>query len=112
MSTRCAHRVSRAGQDSLSWAGTPPYPKCRAGGQPKSARPCYNARMHAAHNARVQLLATLLNNLALSFIVAGFVAPIVSGQLHPGWHAFVTPIWIACGLGLHYVGRVARGFRE
>jgi len=51
--------------------------------------------MHAVHNARVQLLAMLLNNVALAFIVAGFVAPVVSGQLRPGWHAFVTPIWMA-----------------
>lgn len=42
--------------------------------------------MHAVHNARVQLLATALNNVALAFVVAGFVAPAVTGQLPTGWH--------------------------
>ena len=32
--------------------------------------------MHTVHNARVQLLATTLNNVALAFIVAGLVAPL------------------------------------
>jgi hypothetical protein len=65
--------------------------------------------MHAVHNARVQLLATLLNNLALAFIVAGFVAPTVSGQLHAGWHALVTLVWIGWGGSLHYAARVVLG---
>ena len=37
--------------------------------------------MHTIHNARIKLLATVSNNLALAFIVAGFVAPAVSEQL-------------------------------
>jgi hypothetical protein len=53
--------------------------------------------MHAVHNAKVQLLATLLNNLALAFIVAGFVAPTVGGQLHAGWDALLTVVWIGGG---------------
>ena len=63
----------------------------------------------AIHNARLTLLATLLNNAALAFIVAGFIAPTVSGQLRDGWHVLVTLIWIGCGVGLHYVGRAALG---
>lgn len=35
--------------------------------------------MHTIHYARVQLLAVALNNLALAFVVAGFVEPVVSG---------------------------------
>jgi hypothetical protein len=41
--------------------------------------------MHAIHNARIQLLATLLNNAALAFIVAAFIAPAAGGQLQGGW---------------------------
>jgi hypothetical protein len=52
------------------------------------------------HNAQVQLLATLVNNTALGFIGAGFIVPAVNGQ--PSWFA---PIWIACGVGLHYAAR-------
>jgi hypothetical protein len=37
--------------------------------------------MPAVHNAKVQLLTTLPNNLALAFIVAGFVVPTVGRQL-------------------------------
>jgi hypothetical protein len=36
------------------------------------------------HNARITLLATMLNNAALAFIVAGFIAPTVGGQLRGG----------------------------
>lgn len=42
--------------------------------------------MNTVHNARIQLLATALNNLALAVIIAGFVAPAVTGQLSGGWH--------------------------
>jgi hypothetical protein len=41
--------------------------------------------MHAIHNARIQLLAALLNNAALAFIVAAFIAPAAGGQLQGGW---------------------------
>jgi hypothetical protein len=43
------------------------------------------------HNARITLLATALNNLAVAFVVAGFVAPVVTGQLQGDWQAVVTP---------------------
>jgi hypothetical protein len=48
--------------------------------------------MHAVHNARIQLLATACNNLALAVIVAGLVAPAVSGQLH-GSRSIVMLAW-------------------
>jgi hypothetical protein len=35
--------------------------------------------MHTVHNARIQLLATALNNLGVGAILAGIVAPIVNG---------------------------------
>jgi hypothetical protein len=41
--------------------------------------------MHAIHNARIQLLAALLNNAALAFVAAAFIAPAATGNLHAGW---------------------------
>lgn len=67
------------------------------------------APMHAAHNARVQLLATLLNNISLAFIVPGFVAPAVSGQMQAGWHVSVTTAWTGFGVGLHSAARAMLG---
>ena len=46
--------------------------------------------MHTVHNARIQLLATLLNDAALAFIVAGFIALATGGQLHGGWQVVTT----------------------
>jgi hypothetical protein len=65
--------------------------------------------MHTIHNARVQLLGTALNNLALAFIVVGFVAPTVTGQLPAGWHALVTIAWIGLGVGIHFAAQAALG---
>jgi hypothetical protein len=65
--------------------------------------------MHAVHNARIQLLATALNNVALAFIVAGFVAPAASGQLTAGGHVLVTIAWIGLGAGLHLCAQLALG---
>jgi hypothetical protein len=38
--------------------------------------------MHTVHNERFKLLATAFNNLALAFVVGGFVAPVITGHLH------------------------------
>jgi hypothetical protein len=65
--------------------------------------------MHTVHNARINLLATVLNNLALAFIVAGFVAPTVTGQLPTGWHALVTIAWIGLGMGIHLCAQFVLG---
>ena len=63
--------------------------------------------MHAIRNARIQLLATALNNVALAFIVVGFVAPAVTGQMPRGWHALVTIAWIGLGVGIHLCAHLA-----
>jgi hypothetical protein len=69
--------------------------------------------MNAIHNARVQLLATVVNNLAVAFVVAGFVAPLVTGQLQGGAQAIVMLAWIGLGIGLHFCGRwVLGGLRQ
>jgi hypothetical protein len=56
------------------------------------------------HNARIQLLATALNNLALAVIVAGFVAPAVTGQLQGGGRVLVALAWTGFGIVLHASG--------
>jgi hypothetical protein len=64
---------------------------------------------NVVHNARVQLVATLLNNISLAFIVAGFVAPTVSGQMQGGWHILVTLAWVVTGLIIHRAAYLALG---
>jgi hypothetical protein len=61
------------------------------------------------HNERVKLLATALNNAALAFIVAGFIAPLVTGQLQGGWRAAAIVLWVGLGVGLHFSARGVLG---
>jgi hypothetical protein len=65
--------------------------------------------VHAVHNARIQLLATAFNNLALAVIVAGFVAPAASGQLQGGSQVLVTLAWVGFGIVLHASGQLVLG---
>jgi hypothetical protein len=65
--------------------------------------------MHTVHNAQITLLATLLNNAALAFIVAGFIAPVTSGQLHAGGQVVTTLAWVGLGVSLHFIGRSVLG---
>jgi hypothetical protein len=65
--------------------------------------------MHTVHNARITLLATAFNNLALAVIVAGFIAPAAGGQLHVGWQAVTTLAWIVFGVALHISGQSVLG---
>jgi hypothetical protein len=55
------------------------------------------------------LLATALNNVALAFVIAGFVAPVVTHQLQSVSAALVTLAWIALGAALHIVAQLALG---
>ena len=57
--------------------------------------------MHTIHNARITLLATAVNNLALAVIVAGFVAPAAGGRLHGAGQAAATLAWSSGGIILH-----------
>ena len=50
--------------------------------------------MHAIHNARVQLMATAVNNIALAFVIAGSVEPVVTGQLRTLGTVLVASAWI------------------
>jgi hypothetical protein len=53
--------------------------------------------MNTVHNARVQLLSTALNNLGVGAIIAGAVAPMVSGKPADPGHLF---IWLVFGVDL------------
>jgi hypothetical protein len=64
---------------------------------------------NTVHNERVRLVATMLNNIALAFIVAGFVAPIAGGHFQGGWHVVVTFAWVATGLVIHGAAHYALG---
>jgi hypothetical protein len=65
--------------------------------------------MHTVHNPRISLLATAVSNLALAVIVAGFVAPVIGGQLHGGGRALVAFAWIGFGVALHGCGQPVLG---
>jgi dipeptide/tripeptide permease len=61
------------------------------------------------HNERAKLAATWVNNLAAAFVVAGFVAPAVSGQLNGAGRFIVALVWIGIGYGLHSLARAILG---
>ena len=65
--------------------------------------------MHNIHNARVQLLATAMNNSALAVLVAGFLAPVITGQLQSANRALVGLAWLGFGMILHGGAQLALG---
>jgi hypothetical protein len=62
--------------------------------------------MHTIHNARIQLLATALNNLGVAAIAAGIVAPLVKGEIN-GLASVV--IWLVIGLDFIGLAQVILG---
>ena len=67
------------------------------------------AAMHAILNARVQLLATALNNVAFAFVVEGYVAPLVTGHLRSATEGLVTPAWVGFGVVPHIAAQLVLG---
>jgi hypothetical protein len=71
--------------------------------------PVQGSGMSLVHNEQTKLTATALNNVAVAFVIAGFVAPIVGlGQSRP---ADIVPvlfslIWLLTGLVLHLAARL------
>jgi hypothetical protein len=65
--------------------------------------------MHASHDARVQLTANLLNNLATAFAVAGFIAPAASGQLESAGRLLVALVWSSFAASVHLRARTVLG---
>jgi hypothetical protein len=62
--------------------------------------------MHTIHNARIQLLATALNNLGVGAMIAGIVAPMVHGAV--GDTAQVG-VWFALGVDLMAMAQFVLG---
>ncbi|MDH2308602.1 hypothetical protein [Methylobacterium brachiatum] len=68
--------------------------------------------MSAVHNEQTKLLATALNNIAVAFVVIGFVTPITamsfgvaSAPSLRSTTAFFAAIWLSAGIGIHPIGR-------
>jgi hypothetical protein len=55
------------------------------------------------------VLAMIVNNIAVAFVVAGFVAPAVSGRLPDTGRAVVTLAWIGIGIALHFIAQPVLG---
>jgi hypothetical protein len=62
--------------------------------------------MHTIHNARITLLATLMNNLGLAIIVAGVVAPLAHSDIN-GLGSVI--VWTAIGLDFIGLAQVVLG---
>jgi hypothetical protein len=58
---------------------------------------------------RTKLTATWVNNIAVAFVIGGFVAPAVNGQLDGAGHFVVSILWVGIGGGLHALGRAILG---
>ena len=73
--------------------------------------------MHAIHNARIQLLATLLNTMAGSSFAIGVLTPIAAvffynaapPGLRLGSIVIGIAFWLAAAVMLHLAGRMVLG---
>jgi len=62
--------------------------------------------MHAVHNARIQLLATALNNLGIGALLAGVIVPGINGTVGDAAHILA---WIAFGASLLSAAQLVLG---
>jgi hypothetical protein len=62
--------------------------------------------MHNVHNARINLLATALNNLGVGAMLAGIVAPLVNGAADDAAHILV---WLTLGIDLIGMAQIVLG---
>jgi len=53
--------------------------------------------MHTVHNARIQLIATAVNNLGVGCLLAGLIAPAVNGTVGDLTHII---LWVVLGCDL------------
>lgn len=66
------------------------------------------------HNARITLLATALNNLAIAVFAAAFIVPAITGSFASVtvWAIIKTVGWVLLGFALHGAGQwVLRGLK-
>jgi hypothetical protein len=71
----------------------------------------------AIHNEQTKLLATALNNIAVAYVVIGFVTPMTAASFGVATapairidNAIFTVVWLCAGCALHYGAR--RGLRS
>lgn len=66
--------------------------------------------MSLIHNEQTKLTATALNNVAVAFLIAGIVAPLVTHAQQPvppsGWAILLSLAWLLSGFILHVVARL------
>ena len=62
--------------------------------------------MHTIYNARIQLLATAVNNLGVGAVMAGFVAPLVNGSVGDLAH---VGVWFVLGADLVAMAQIILG---
>jgi hypothetical protein len=60
----------------------------------------------AVANEQAKLTATALNNLALAFVVGGFVAPLLRLDVPGDTRALSLFFWLGLGVGVHVCGRL------
>ncbi len=65
--------------------------------------------MSTVHDAGINLLVTAVNNVALAFTIAGFVAPLAGGQLLGGARVPDALAWIGFGIVQHGCGQLVLG---
>ncbi|MCJ2009627.1 hypothetical protein MKK64_11390 [Methylobacterium sp. E-025] len=73
--------------------------------------------MRAANIEQTKLLATAINNVAVAFIVIGFVTPITAASFNLGGvgplrseSTVLTLVWLFTGIGIHLIARrILRG---
>jgi hypothetical protein len=62
--------------------------------------------LNTVHNARIQLIATAINNVGVGSILAGIVAPVVNGTIGD-WHHILT--WCTLGADLIAMAQIVLG---
>ena len=68
--------------------------------------------MSLVHNEQTKLTATALNNVAVAFVIAGFVGPMVAvgyrsaAMARDGIAILVSIIWLFIGFILHSIARL------
>lgn len=66
----------------------------------------FGSGMHTVYNARIQSLATAVNNLGVGAVMAGFVAPLVNGSVGDLAH---VGVWFALGADLVAMAQIILG---
>jgi hypothetical protein len=65
------------------------------------------------HNERVKLRATGTANVGTAFIVAGLVAPLVTGRFSLSWGTLLDVVWVAIGFGFRrWASRILGELRD